>query len=128
MPRIVGIDIPNEKTIGTALTYIYGIGDKVSLKILSLAKIDPATRAKNLTEEDTAKIRQAIEDLQVSIEGELKRTTSQNIKRLMDIRCFRGIRHQRKLPVRGQNTRTNARTKRGKRATVGGMKKILQKT
>jgi len=128
MPRIVGIDIPNEKIIGVSLTYIYGIGNKNALKILSLAGINPSVRANELTEDNIAKIKQAIEDLHISIEGELKRTVSQNIKRMMDIRCYRGIRHQKKLPVRGQNTRTNARTKRGKRQTVGGMKKILQKT
>lgn len=128
MPRISGIDIPNEKTIGTSLTYIYGIGDKSSLKILSLAGINPSVRAKDLTEENISKIRQVMEELQIPIEGELKRMISQNIKRLMDIRCYRGVRHQKRLPVRGQNTRTNARTKRGKRQTVGGMKKVLQKT
>lgn len=128
MPRIAGIDVPNEKIIGVSLTYIYGIGNKNALKILSLAGINPSIRAKDLTEDNIAKIKQAIEDLHISIEGELKRTISQNIKRMMDIRCYRGIRHQKKLPVRGQNTRTNARTKRGKRQTVGGMKKILQKT
>ncbi|MFH1566010.1 MAG: 30S ribosomal protein S13 [bacterium] len=128
MPRIAGMDIPNEKVIGVSLTYIYGIGNKKSLKILSLAKIDPLTRTKDLTEDDAAKIRQALEELKIPIEGELRRVVNQNIKRLMDIRCYKGIRHQKKLPARGQNTRTNARTKRGKRQTVGGMKKILQKT
>lgn len=128
MPRIAGMDIPNEKIIGVSLTYIYGIGDKKSLKILSLAKIDPLTRTKDLTEEEATKIRQALEELKIPIEGELRRVVNQNIKRLMDIRCYKGIRHQKKLPARGQNTRTNARTKRGKRQTVGGMKKILQKT
>jgi len=128
MPRIAGVDIPNEKTIGISLTYIYGIGEKSALKILASAGIDPSVRAKDLTEENIAKIRQVMEDSQISIEGELKRIISQNVKRLMDIRCYRGIRHQKRLPARGQNTRTNARTKRGKRQTVGGMKKILQKT
>jgi len=128
MPRVLGVDIPNEKTVGTALTYIYGIGGNTSLKVLSIAGIKPSLRAKALTEEDIAKIRLAVEGLHISIEGELKRKISQNIKRLIDIRCYRGIRHQKRLPVRGQNTRTNARTKRGKRQTIGGMKKILQKT
>ena len=128
MARIAGIDVPNEKRIEIALTYIYGIGTSYANKILSLAHVDKGIRAKDLTEDQVNKIREAIDKTGLSLEGELKRTISQNIRRLTDIRSYRGIRHQKRLPVRGQNTRTNARAKRGKRQTVGGMKKILQKT
>jgi len=128
MARIAGVDVPNEKRIEIALTYIYGIGRSRANRILFLAHVDKSIRAKDLTEEQISKIRKAIDTESLSLEGELRRTVSQNIRRLTDIRSYRGIRHQKRLPVRGQNTRTNARTKRGKRQTVGGMKKILQKT
>ncbi len=128
MPRISGVDIPNEKRIEIALTYIYGIGQSRAREILALAGLDPSIKAKNLTEDQVVKIREAIEKLGFPLEGELKRIISQNIRRLTDIKCYRGIRHLKRLPVRGQRTRTNARTKRGKKQTIGGMKRVLQKT
>ena len=128
MARIAGVEIPSEKRIEISLTYIYGVGRSLSNKILEKAKVNPDLRAKALTEEQVAKIREVMESLNVTVEGELRRVITQNIRRLEDIRCYRGLRHRRRLPVRGQRTRSNARTKRGKRQTVGGMKKILQKT
>ena len=128
MPRISGIDIPEQKRIVISLAYIRGIGDVLSRKILSETGIDESIRAKNLTEDDIAKIRAKIDELKIPVEGELRKIVSQNIARLKDIRSFRGLRHAKGLPVRGQRTKTNARTKRGKKATVGGMKRILQKT
>lgn len=128
MPRISGIDIPEQKRIVISLAYIRGIGDVLSKKILSAVGIDESVRAKDLTEDDIAKIRSKIDELKIPVEGELRKIVSQNIARLKDIRSFRGLRHAKGLPVRGQRTKTNARTKRGKRATVGGMKRILQKT
>lgn len=121
MPRIVGIDIPNEKRIVVALTYVYGIGPSLSKKILKRANVDENVRAKNITEEQIASIRNVIEKSQYMVEGELKRIIFQNIKRLKDIKAYRGIRHVRNLPVRGQKTQKNARTKRGKRMAVGGV-------
>ncbi len=128
MPRISGIDIPEQKRIVIALAYIRGIGDVLSRKILAQVGIDESIRAKNLTEDDIAKIRSKIDELKIPVEGELRKIISQNIARLKDIRSYRGLRHAKGLPVRGQRTKTNARTKRGKKATVGGMKRILQKT
>lgn len=127
MARIAGVDIPNEKRIEVALTYIYGVGPSLSKKILSEAKVSLDTRAKNLTETDIAAIRSEITKLGIPVEGELKRTVSQNIKRLEEINSYRGLRHKHGLPVRGQRTRSNARTRKGKRKTVGGMKKKLAK-
>lgn len=127
MPRIAGVHIPNEKTIEIALTYIFGIGRKNSLKILNQTKIDPSLRAKELKEPEIEKIRDAIS--KYHIEGDLKMEISQNIKRLKEINSYRGIRHTKGLPVRGQRTKTNARTKRGKKVTVGsGRKPTAQKT
>jgi len=128
MPRISGIDIPEQKRIVVSLAYIRGIGDVLSRKILSQVGIDESVRAKDLTEDDVAKIRSKIDELKIPVEGELRKIISQNIARLKDIRSYRGLRHAKGLPVRGQRTKTNARTKRGKKATVGGMKRILQKT
>ena|SRR3989338_4718145 len=128
MPRISGIDIPEQKRIVVSLAYIRGIGDVLSRKILAEVGIDESIRAKNLTEDDIAKIRSKIDELKIPVEGELRKIVSQNIARLKDIRSYRGLRHAKGLPVRGQRTKTNARTKRGKKATVGGMKRILQKT
>jgi small subunit ribosomal protein S13 len=128
MPRISGIDIPEQKRIVISLSYIRGIGDVLSRKILSQVGIDESVRAKDLTEDDIAKIRSKIDELKIPVEGELRKIVSQNIARLKDIRSFRGLRHGKSLPVRGQRTKTNARTRRGKKATVGGMKRILQKT
>lgn len=118
MPRIVGIDVPKDKRAEIALTYIYGIGRTSALKILKSARINPDTRAKDLSGEDISKIA-AIIQRDYRIEGDLRRETASNIKRLIDIGAYRGIRHRRGLPVRGQRTRTNARTRKGPRKTVG---------
>lgn len=122
MPRIVGVDIPKEKRVEVALTYIYGISRTSSLKILKAAGVNPDTRAKDLTGEEISKIA-AIIQKDYKIEGDLKREISSNIKRLMEIGAYRGVRHRRNLPVRGQRTRTNARTRKGPRKTVGIVRK-----
>lgn len=128
MVRIAGIEIPNEKRIEVALTYIFGIGITSSQKILAEAKVDPNIRASKLDSQDLEKIRQII-TTKYQIEGDLKSEISQNIKRLKEIGTYRGSRHSKNLPVRGQRTRTNARTKRGKKVTVGsGRKKAAEKT
>lgn len=121
MPRILGVDIPKEKRIEIALTYFYGIGRVFSNKILKEVGIDPNRRAKDLTEEEVSKIA-AIIQKNYRVEGDLKRFLSSNIKRLIDIGSYRGTRHKRSLPVRGQRTRTNARTRKGPRRVVGIMK------
>jgi len=121
MPRIVGIDIPKEKRIEIALTYIYGISRALSNKLLGLTQINPDTRAKDLTEEEIAKITGVIQK-EAKVEGDLRRDISQNVKRLIEIGSWRGSRHKRGLPARGQRTRTNARTRKGPRRTVGGKK------
>ena len=118
MPRIVGIDLPKEKRIEIALTYIFGIGRTLSNKILVEANIDPNVRAKNLTEEDAAKINSILQK-GYKVEGDLRREITQNIKRLIGVAAYRGLRHKRSLPVRGQRTHTNARTRKGPRKTVG---------
>jgi small subunit ribosomal protein S13 len=118
MPRIVGVDIPKEKRIEIALTYIYGIGKTVANRILKKIGINPDTRAKDLTDEDVSKL-SAIIQREYRVEGDLRRTISGNIKRLIDIGSYRGSRHRKSLPVRGQRTRTNARTRKGPRKTVG---------
>jgi len=118
MPRIVGVDVPKEKKIETALTYIHGIGPTSSLKILKVAGVDPAKRAKDLSGEEVSKIATIIQK-DYKIEGDLKREVQANIKRLVDISSYRGIRHRRGLPVRGQRTKTNARMRKGPRKTVG---------
>lgn len=122
MARIAGIDLPREKRIEVALTYIYGIGPTLSKEILAKAGVDPNTRVTSLTGEDTAKIREAIGE-EYKIEGTLRSEVQMNIKRLMDIGCYRGLRHRRNLPVRGQRTHTNARTRRGRKRAVGVKKK-----
>lgn len=119
MPRILGVDIPKEKRIEIALTYLYGVGRTVSNKILKEANISPDKRAKELSDEEVALLTNTIQKMGLRIEGDLRRDISQNIKRLMDIGCWRGIRHKKGLPVRGQRTRTNARTRKGPRR--GGM-------
>lgn len=121
MARIAGVDLPNEKRIEAGLTYIYGIGIATSRAILEKTGIDPSTRVKDLTEEEAGKIRKVIES-DYMVEGDLRRDTSMNIKRLMEIGCYRGIRHRRGLPVRGQKTKTNARTRKGPKKTVGRKK------
>jgi len=118
MPRIVGVDIPKEKRIEIALTYIHGIGRASANKILKKTGIKPDTRAKSLTEEDVSKL-SAVIQREYRVEGDLRRLVSGNIKRLIDIGSYRGFRHRRSLPVRGQRTRTNARTRKGPRKTVG---------
>jgi small subunit ribosomal protein S13 len=114
--RIAGVDIPREKRIEVALTYIYGVGRTLSNRILSEAKVDPNTRTNTLSEEEVAKIRDILER-NYKVEGDLRKETSINIKRLMDIGCYRGLRHRKSLPVRGQRTRTNSRTRKGPRKT-----------
>ena len=127
MPRIKGVDIPNEKRIEIALTYIEGIGLTTSQKILNITKIDPDKRAKDLADTEIAEINSAISSLEIPIEGELRRIVNSDIRRLKEIKSYRGLRHQQGLPVRGQRTRTNARTRKGKRKTVGGQKRKLAK-
>jgi small subunit ribosomal protein S13 len=127
MPRIKGVDIPNEKRIEIALTYIEGIGLTTSRKILNITKIDPDKRAKDLTDTEIAEINSTISSLEIPIEGELRRIVNSDIRRLKEIKSYRGLRHQQGLPVRGQRTRTNARTRKGKRKTVGGQKRKLAK-
>lgn len=127
MARIAGVDLPNEKRIEAALPYIYGVGPTLAKKILEECSIDPDSRAKNLTEEEINKLQRAIENYKV--EGDLRREVQDNIKRLQEIGAYRGFRHAKNLPVRGQRTRTNARTKRGKRVTIGTVRKeIVAKT
>jgi len=125
MARIAGVDLPPNKRMVVGLTYIYGIGPSLSRKILAGTRIDPNIKVKNLSENDILKLREAIKDLKV--EGDLRKDISMSIKRLMDIGSYRGARHRRGLPARGQCTRTNARTKRGKRKTVGAGKKKEEK-
>jgi small subunit ribosomal protein S13 len=126
MARISGIDLPREKRIEIALTYIFGIGRTTAGKIRASAGVNPDTRVKNLTEEDEKRLRDYI-DQQVKVEGDLRREISGHIKRLTDIGCYRGVRHRRGLPVRGQRTKTNARTRKGPKKTVGGKKKAAVK-
>lgn len=128
MARVAGVNIPNEKRVEVGLTYIFGISFTTSKKILAETKINPDTRVKDLTEADLEKIRDFI-GKKVRVEGDLKMEITQNIKRLKDINAYRGVRHMRGLPVRGQRTKTNGRTKRGKKVTVGsGRKPAAQKT
>jgi small subunit ribosomal protein S13 len=126
MARIAGIDLPNNKRTEIALTYIYGIGKSTSQRILDQAGIDPNVRVKDLTEEDATRIRVII-DRDYKVEGDLRREVTQNIKRLQEIGSYRGLRHRRNLPARGQRTRTNARTKRGARRTVPGKRRSRSK-
>jgi small subunit ribosomal protein S13 len=122
MARISGVDIPREKRVEIALTYIYGIGRKRSNEILASTGINPETRVKDLTEKEVNKLREAI-DKTYKVEGDLRREIALNIKRLIEIGCYRGIRHRRGLPVRGQKTKTNARTRKGPKRTVGVKRK-----
>ena len=123
MPRIAGVDIPDRKRIEYALRYIYGIGPKLALDILKEVQIEVGVKAKDLTEEEVARIASAI-DRTLIVEGELRRVVQGNIARLKDIRCYRGMRHRAHLPVRGQRTRTNARTRKGPKRTVAGKKGV----
>jgi small subunit ribosomal protein S13 len=123
LARIVGVDLPREKCISVALTYIYGIGMTTSKKILAKAQIEETVRVKNLTEEEVSKIRQAIESQDIKTEGDLRKERAMNVRRLMDINCYRGQRHKRGMPVRGQRTHTNARTWKGPRPSKALRKK-----
>ncbi|MCM8779422.1 MAG: 30S ribosomal protein S13 [Candidatus Omnitrophica bacterium] len=125
MPRILGVDIPKEKKVEIALTYLYGIGRSLSKKILTEAQINPDIRAKDLSDEQISRITHIIQK-NYKVEGDLRREVSQNIKTLMEIGCYRGLRHRRGLPVRGQRTRTNARTRKGPSKGVGVRKKKLK--
>lgn len=121
MARIAGVDLPSEKRIEAALPYIYGIGFSLARKIIADCNIDPDKRTKNLTEEEISKLQKAVEKYKV--EGDLKREVQANIKRLQEIGSYKGLRHSKNLPVRGQRTRVNSRTKRGKRVTIGTVRK-----
>jgi small subunit ribosomal protein S13 len=123
MARIAGIDLPREKRIEIALTYIFGIGPKTAQRLLAHTGVDPNTRVKDMTEDDEKKLRDAIGSLEIKVEGDLRRDVQGHIKRLIDIGCYRGLRHRRGLPVRGQRTKTNARTRKGPKKTVGNRKK-----
>ncbi len=122
MARILGVDLPREKRVEIGLTYIYGIGLTRAKKICAEAGVNPDTRVRDLTEEEVVKMRDII-DANYTVEGDLRRETSQNIKRLMEIGCYRGLRHRKGLPVRGQRTHTNARTRKGPRRQIGARKK-----
>ena len=123
MARIAGIDLPKEKRVEIGLTYVYGIGRKTANDILAKAGVNPDTRVKDLTDEEETKIRDAIEQLGVAVDGDLRREVALNIKRLVEINCFRGTRHRKGLPVRGQRTKTNARTRKGPKKTIANKKK-----
>jgi small subunit ribosomal protein S13 len=125
MPRIAGVEIPNDKRIEIALRYIYGVGPSNARDILKEAGIDPSVRAKNLTEDEVSRIAGVI-DRSYVVEGQLRRQIQQNIARLRDIQCYRGTRHRRGLPVRGQRTKTNARTRKGPKKTVAGKKGVKE--
>ena len=125
MARIAGVDLPREKRIEIGLTYIFGIGLPTSKKILAATGIDPNTRVKNLTDDEAQQLRAELEN-NYKVEGDLRREISMNIKRLMDIGCYRGLRHRIGLPVRGQHTKTNARTRKGPKRTVAGKKKVAK--
>lgn len=128
MARISGVTIPNDKQIQIALTYVYGVGTKSSQDILTAAKVEPTVRVKDLTDAEISRIQDIINE-NYTVEGDLQRVVSGNVKRLKDIKTYRGIRHASNLPSRGQRTKTNARTRRGKKVTVGGTaKKVASKT
>jgi small subunit ribosomal protein S13 len=126
MPRIAGIDLPRDKRVEIGLTYIYGIGRSRSNEILRRVEVDPDTRVKDLKETQVSELRQVI-DTEYEVEGDLRRRVRQNIQRLQEIGCYRGIRHRKGLPVRGQRTKTNARTRRGRRKTVAGRRRSRAK-
>jgi small subunit ribosomal protein S13 len=122
MARIAGVNIPPQKRVEIGLTYIYGIGRSTSNKVLGIVGVDPDTKVRDLTEEEIVRLREAI-DREVTVEGDLRRERSQNITRLMDIGCYKGIRHRRGMPVNGQRTRTNARGRKGPKRTISGKRK-----
>ena len=125
MPRILGVDIPNDKPTHISLRYIYGIGPTTALKLCETAHIDPLRKARELSDDDLARLA-TILDRDYTVEGPLRRQVQQNIARLKDINCYRGVRHRRSLPVRGQRTKTNARTRKGPRKTVAGKKGVKE--
>lgn len=126
MARIAGVDIPRDKRVDISLRYIFGIGPTAARRIVTQSQVNPATKVRDLTDEEVNRIRELI-DKEHTVEGDLRREVRQNIQRLIEINCYRGVRHRRGLPVRGQRTRTNARTKRGARRTVAGKKKAAAK-
>jgi small subunit ribosomal protein S13 len=126
MARIAGVDIPRDKRIDISLRYIYGIGPKIAQRVITQAQVEPSTRVRDLTDDEVNRIREII-DRDVTVEGDLRREVRQNIQRLIEINCYRGIRHRRNLPVNGQRTRTNARTRRGVRKTVAGKRRSTAK-
>ena len=126
MARIAGVDLPRDKRVDVSLTYIYGIGRALSREIVQIAGVDPGVRVSDLSEADVVRLREVI-DRNYHVEGDLRREVAMNIKRLQEIGCYRGLRHRRNLPVRGQRTRTNARTKRGSRKTVPGRRRSRAK-
>lgn len=126
MARIAGVDLPRDKRVEIALTYIFGVGLTTSQKILDQSGVNPATRVRDLTEDEISRLREVLER-EYTVEGDLRRVVAANIKRLMEIGCYRGLRHRRGLPVRGQRTRTNARTRKGPRRAVAGKKKATKK-
>ncbi|HEY7729132.1 MAG TPA: 30S ribosomal protein S13 [Candidatus Eisenbacteria bacterium] len=126
MARIAGVDLPNEKRVEIALTYIFGIGHSSAQRLVAMTRVNPDTRVKNLTEEEVARLRQVIE-AQLKVEGARRSEVAMSVKRLMDIGCYRGLRHRKGLPVRGQRTRTNARTRKGPKKTAGAVRKVVAK-
>ncbi|HZQ98503.1 MAG TPA: 30S ribosomal protein S13 [Chloroflexota bacterium] len=126
MARIAGVDIPRDKHVEISLRYIYGIGPTIARRICEQTRVNPATRVRDLTEDEVARLREVI-DREYKVEGDLRREVNLNIKRLIEIGCYRGLRHRRGLPVRGQRTRTNARTRKGPRKTVAGKRKAAAK-
>jgi small subunit ribosomal protein S13 len=123
LARIAGVDLPNDKRVVIGLTYLFGVGNSTARKIVQLTGVNPDTRIKNLTEEETARLRQVIEN-QFKVEGARRSEVAMSIKRLMDIGAYRGLRHRKNLPARGQRTRTNARTRKGPKKTAGAMRKV----
>ncbi|MCB1125573.1 MAG: 30S ribosomal protein S13 [Verrucomicrobiae bacterium] len=128
MARILGVDIPGEKRIGISLRYIYGLGPTLASEVVERAAVDPSKRAKDLTEEELSRVVHALQEGGYLVEGDLRREVGMNLKRLQGIRCYRGLRHMRSLPVRGQRTQTNARTRKGPRKTVGVVRNPNAKT
>lgn len=128
MARILGVDIPGEKRIGISLRYIYGLGPTLAAEVVERAAVDPSKRAKDLSEEELSRVVHALQEGGYLLEGDLRRDVGMNLKRLQGIRCYRGLRHMRSLPVRGQRTQTNARTRKGPRKTVGVVRNPNAKT
>jgi small subunit ribosomal protein S13 len=126
MARIAGVDIPRDKRVDVSLRYLYGFGPMNAVKIITQAQVNPATRVRDLTDDEVNRIREII-DREYTVEGDLRRQERQNIQRLIEINCYKGIRHRRNLPVHGQRTKTNARTKRGQRRTVAGKRRSTAK-